>query len=237
MKGIILAGGMGTRLMPLTKVTNKHLLPVGMKPMVLHPLGKLVEAGIKDIMVITGPEHSGEFMKLLGSGSEYDCELTYRMQDGPGGIAQALGLCEAFVGQDRVCVLLGDNIFDFSLDSIVGSLESKGGECAMVVVKHVDDPERYGVVTFDDRGEITSIEEKPESPKSNYIATGIYFYPPGVFDIIKTLEPSGRGELEITDVNNAFLADGKLIAAKARGEWTDAGTPESYAAANEIAKG
>jgi glucose-1-phosphate thymidylyltransferase len=237
MKGVILAGGMGTRLMPLTKVTNKHLLPVGMKPMVMHPLGKLVEAGVTDVMLVTGPEHAGEFVRLLGSGREHGCELTYRMQDEAGGIAQALSLCEEFVGDDTVCVVLGDNIFTFPLGGRVDSFETSG-EQARIVVMEVDDPSRFGVLEIDPEDQRPlSIEEKPARPKSSLAVLGIYFYRPSVFEVIRGLEPSARGELEISDVNQHFLSEGELmVALVTSGRWTDAGTPESYALANEIVR-
>jgi glucose-1-phosphate thymidylyltransferase len=235
MKGVILAGGHGQRLMPLTKVTNKHLLPVGDKPMILHPLDKMVEAGITDIMVITGPEHAGAFMMLLGSGAEYGCEMTYRVQDAAGGIAQALGLCENFVNYDRVCVILGDNVFSDSLTPFVQEYEQSSLRNAMIISKQVPDPHRYGVVEFDGDRRIISIEEKPENPKSDWAQTGIYFYPPDVFKVVKTLKPSRRGELEITDVNNEFLRRERLLVGFFDGTWTDSGTHESLRRANQHA--
>jgi glucose-1-phosphate thymidylyltransferase len=235
MKGVILAGGHGARLMPLTKVTNKHLLPVGKKPMILHPLDKMVEAGITEIMIITGPDHCGAFMMLLGSGSEYGCELAYRVQDEAGGIAQALGLCENFVNYDKFCVILGDNVFSDSLEPFAKEYESSSLRNAMVMAKQVDDASRYGVIEFDDDKKAIAIEEKPENPKSDWAQTGIYFYPPDVFSVVKTLKPSHRGELEITDVNNEFLRKDRLLVGFFDGTWTDSGTHESLRRANQFA--
>lgn len=236
MKGVILAGGHGGRLMPLTKVTNKHLLPVGNKPMILHPLDRMVEAEITDIMIITGPEHAGAFLMFLGSGSEHGCELTYRVQDEAGGIAQALGLCKNFVGDDDVCVILGDNVFSDSLKPFMEEYEQATNlDDAMVIAKHVEDASRYGVIEFDDDKKATSIEEKPEHPKSNWAQTGIYFYPPDVFSVVKTLKPSHRGELEITDVNNEFLRRDRLLVGFFDGTWTDSGTHDSLRRANQLA--
>ncbi len=233
MKGIILAGGTGTRLHPLTQVTNKHLLPVGMKPMIMWPLAKLIEGGIRKIMVICGPEHSGDFMALLGSGRKLGCELTYRIQDEAGGIAQALMLCDDFVGRDRFCVLLGDNIFSDPLLPFVQSYDALPDDHAMILVKEVEDPRRYGVVEVsEDR--VVAIEEKPREPRSNLAQTGIYFYPPHAFSLLPRLQPSNRGELEVTDLNMEFVREGKLRIACLDGEWTDAGTPESYVTANRI---
>jgi glucose-1-phosphate thymidylyltransferase len=238
MKGIILAGGTGSRLHPLTRVTNKHLLPVGKKPMILHPVKRLVDAGVLDIMVVTGPEHMGAIVQLLGSGKEYGCHFTYRVQDEAGGIAQALGLCENFVNKDHCCVILGDNIFTDDLMPYVD--EYLGGEYwgAMVLLKRVPDANRYGVAEIGERfgmkDQVLSIEEKPQSPKSDLAVTGIYMYDPGVFDIIKRLKPSGRGELEITDVNNDYVRRGQMCWMELKGEWTDAGTFPSLLKANEM---
>lgn len=234
LKGVILAGGMGTRLLPLTKVTNKHLLPVGDKPMILHPVGKLIEIGCDDIMVVTGPEHMGAIVNLLGSGKDYGCRFTYRVQDEAGGIAQALGLCGEFVGADRCCVILGDNIFTASLKDAAEDFrrQEKG---AKVLLQRVPDPGRYGVAELSADGKkVVGIEEKPKQPKTNLAVTGIYFYDREVFRIIKTLKPSGRGELEVTDVNNAYLGRGELTWTELPGEWTDAGTFPSLAAANRL---
>lgn len=232
MKGIILAGGTGSRLLPLTKVTNKHLLPVGDKPMVLHPVGKLVEAGITEILLVTGVEHMGDVVSLLGSGKEFGCRFTYKVQDEAGGIAQALALAEEFAYQSKMAVILGDNIFDAELGPYVERFE-KQAEGARVLVSKVEDPERFGVADIKDN-KIVRILEKPQTPPSNLAVTGLYFYEPSVFEIIKTLRPSGRGELEISDVNNAYISDNKLEYEILDGRWTDAGTFESYHYANRL---
>lgn len=203
MKGVILAGGTGSRLLPLTKVTNKHLLPIGKYPMIYHPIFKMKKAGIKEILIVTGREHMGDVVNLLGSGSDFEMEFTYRVQDAAGGIAQALGLAEKFVGTDLCTVILGDNVFEEEIVSHVSSFISQGTG-AKILIKQVEDPQRYGVAEIREQ-RIVSIEEKPAVPKSSYCVTGIYMYDSTVFDIIKTLEPSGRGELEITDVNNYYL--------------------------------
>src|SRR3989344_2191707 len=199
MKGIILAGGLGTRLMPATKITNKHLLIVYNKPMVLFPLEKLLNAGIKEIMIISGPEHSGHFLRLLGSGKDYGVRFTYEVQNEPGGIAQALGLAEDFADQEPVAVILGDNIFQDDFSTTIKSFQGGGH----IFLKEVEDAHRFGVAEV--KGEkVVAIEEKPKKPKSNLAVTGLYLYDPSVFEVIRTLKPSGRGELEITDVNNHF---------------------------------
>ncbi|MGG1312875.1 sugar phosphate nucleotidyltransferase [Cohnella laeviribosi] len=234
MKGIVLAGGTGTRLYPLTKVTNKHLLPVGKYPMIFHPIAKLKEADIKDILIVTGKEHMGDVVNLLGSGREMGVTFTYKVQDEAGGIAQALGLAEQFVGGDSMVVILGDNVFSDSIAPYVESFR-KQGKGAKILIQEVPDPKRYGVPELDgDR--IVSIEEKPQEPKSNYAVTGIYMFDARVFDIIRTLKPSARGELEITDVNNAYIAANELKYDILKGWWTDAGTHASLARANELAK-
>jgi glucose-1-phosphate thymidylyltransferase len=235
MKGILLAGGTGSRLHPLTKVTNKHLLPVGREPMIYHPLKKMLELGIQDILVVTGLEHMGEVVNLLGSGRTFNCRLTYRVQDEAGGIAQALGLAEGFVGADPMLVLLGDNIFQASLTEAAKAFLSSSAE-AQVMVQEVPDPGRYGVAEVRD-GVVLGIEEKPEQPRSSFAVTGIYFYTPEVFTIIRTLKPSGRGELEITDVNNEYIRRGTLRSEVLDGWWTDAGTFESLALANQLISG
>jgi glucose-1-phosphate thymidylyltransferase len=235
MKGILLAGGTGSRLFPLTKVTNKHLLPVGREPMIHHPLHKLLEVGIRDILVVTGLEHMGEVVNLLGSGRQFGCRLTYRVQDEAGGIAQALALAEGFVGSDPMLVLLGDNIFQSSLVEAARAFLAAGAE-AQVLVKEVPDPGRYGVAEIR-AGQVLGIEEKPAQPRSSFAVTGVYFYTPGVFDIIRTLKPSGRGELEITDVNNEYIRRGTLRSEVLDGWWTDAGTFESLALANQLVSG
>lgn len=234
MKGIILAGGTGSRLFPLSKVTNKHLLPVGQYPMIYHPIFKLKEAGIDEIFIVTGKEHAGAIVNLLGSGYEMGLKFTYRIQDQPGGIAQALSLAEDFVGKDRSVIILGDNIFQDDIRFFVKRFESQK-EGAKILIKEVPDPQRYGVAELDgDR--IVSIEEKPLAPKSSFCVTGIYMYDSSVFEIIKTLKPSHRGELEITDVNNEYIRRGTLTSDILAGWWTDAGTFESLAHANSLAE-
>ena len=235
MKGIVLAGGTGSRLFPLTKVTNKHLLPVGMAPMIWHPLWKLAEAGIAEILIVTGTEHMGDVVALMGSGKDFGCRFTYKVQDEAGGIAQALGLAENFAGGSPVCVILGDNIFQDSLRPEVEAF-AKQGQGARILLKPVDDPQRYGVAEVKD-GKVLSIEEKPKASKSNLSVTGIYFYDATVFDIIRTVKPSGRGEMEITDVNNAYIGRGEMSFGTFQGWWTDAGTFPSLAHASELASG
>lgn len=230
MKGIILAGGTGSRLFPLSKVTNKHLLPVGRYPMIYHPIFKLKEAGIDDIFIVTGKEHAGSIVNLLGSGYEMGLKFTYRIQDQAGGIAQALSLAEGFVGSDSCVVILGDNIFEDSISNFVDNFKGQK-EGAKILLKQVADPERYGVAELNG-AKVVSIEEKPNIPKSNYCVTGIYMYDSTVFDIIKTLKPSNRGELEITDVNNEYIRRGTMTSDIFSGWWTDAGTFESLAYAN-----
>ncbi len=231
MKGIILAGGTGSRLYPLTKVTNKHLLPVGNKPMIYYPIEKLTGAEIEEILIVTGTEHMGDVVNLLGSGKDFGCRFTYKVQDEAGGIAQALGLARNFAGNDPMAVILGDNIFESSLNDAVQEYDKSG---AQILIQEVDDPERFGVAEISG-DQIKGIEEKPEKPKSNYAVTGIYFYPPDVFDLIKKLEPSERGELEITDVNNYYIRQKRMKYSVLEGWWTDAGTPDSYKKANELA--
>lgn len=235
MKGIILAGGTGSRLYPLTKVTNKHLLPVGRKPMIFYPIAKLTDCGIEEILIVTGLEHMGDIVNLLGSGKEFKCRFTYKVQDEAGGIAQALALAEDFVRGDPVVVILGDNIFqdDFQPFAKKFSAQKKG---ARLLLKEVDDPERFGVVEFED-GRIVGIEEKPKKPKSKFAVTGAYFYDCQVFDLIRKLKPSGRGELEISDVNNAYLKAGKLEYDTLSGWWSDAGTFESLERASLFVEG
>jgi len=235
MKGIILAGGSGSRLFPLTKVTNKHLLPVGSEPMVFHPIKKLLSAGVRDILVVTGTEHMGAVVGLLGSGKDFDCRFTYRVQDEPGGIAQALGLGRDFARGERMVVILGDNIFQ---DDLGGYIKNFAGQekGARLLLKEVDHPQRFGVAGLaGDR--ITDIEEKPSKPKSRHVVTGIYMYDDKVFDIIDDLRPSRRGELEITDVNNAYISKEELHFDVLSGWWTDAGTFESLALANSLVLG
>lgn len=234
MKGIILAGGTGSRMLPLTKVTNKHLLPVGKYPMIYYPIAKMKQAGIKEIMIITGREHMGAVVNLLGSGQDFGMELTYRIQDRPGGIAEALGLCKNFVGEDRCVVILADNIFHDSISDFVQKFETQD-KGARIIVQKVSDPKRFGVAEFDgDR--IIGIEEKPNMPKSDFCVTGIYMYDNSVFEAINTLKPSGRGELEITDVNNWYIRNSVLHYDVFENWWTDAGTFESLSTASELAK-
>jgi glucose-1-phosphate thymidylyltransferase len=232
LKGVILAGGTGSRLWPLTKVTNKHLLAVGKQPMLYYPLQKLITAGIEEVLIVTGVEHMGDVVNLLGSGKEFNCRLTYKVQDEAGGIAQALSLAENFAGGAPVVVILGDNIFEASLASYVQAYMTKGGG-AMVLLKQVHDPHRFGVAEVLG-GKVIGIEEKPKAPKSELAVTGVYFYDSRVYDIIRTLRPSGRGELEITDVNNAYIKLGCLHCDKLEGWWSDAGTFESLAKVNEL---
>lgn len=232
-KGVILAGGLGTRLYPLTKVTNKHLLPVYNRPMIYYPLHTLVDAGIRDIMVVTGGNNAGDFLRLLGDGKEFGLKrIHYTYQEGEGGIAAALSLAEEFVDGSRLCIILGDNIIE---KSIVAHLDRyrKQPSGAKVILKEVPDPQRFGVPVIDgDR--IIRIEEKPAVPKSPYAVTGIYFYDERVFEFIRTLTPSQRGELEITDVNNRYIEVGELTFDVLHGWWTDAGTFESLLLANQL---
>ncbi len=232
MKGVILAGGRGTRLYPLTKATNKHLLPVGREPMIFHAVHRLREAGIRDILVVTSTEHMGDIVRCLGGGSELGVEFTYRVQEKPLGIAHALSLAETFAGGEKLCVMLGDNIFAGSIAPIVENFrrQEKG---ARVVLRKVSDPERFGIAALDEK-QIVEIEEKPQKPKSNYAVIGLYFYDHQVFDIIRGLTFSPRGELEITDVNRAYIARGQLEYDFYEGPWMDAGTPESWFEANRL---
>lgn len=231
MKGIVLAGGTGSRLYPLTKVTNKHLLPVGSKPMIYYPIEKLTEVGIEEILIVTGTEHMGDVVNLLGSGKDFGCRFTYKVQDEAGGVAQALGLAENFCGEEPMTVILGDNIFEADLAKPLKAFDGTG---AQILIKKVEDPERFGVVELkEDR--IVGIEEKPEQPKSDYAVTGIYMFDSQVFNLIKNLKPSKRGELEITDVNNHYIGNGTMKYSILEGWWTDAGTPESYKLANNLA--
>jgi glucose-1-phosphate thymidylyltransferase len=235
LKGIILAGGTGSRLFPLTKVTNKHLLPVGRKPMIYHPIGKLTEAAIDEILIVTGVDHMGDIVNLLGSGKDFKCRFTYKVQDQAGGIAEALGLAESFTGEDRVAVILGDNVFQDQLTPFVKNYQQQK-KGAKVLIKEVPDPQRFGVVELKD-SKLVSIEEKPKKPKSNFVVTGIYFYDAEVFEIVRKLKPSRRGELEISDVNNAYLKKGNLTYDILSGWWTDAGTFESIERASLLSEG
>ncbi|MGG1514070.1 sugar phosphate nucleotidyltransferase [Paenibacillus oryzisoli] len=234
MKGIILAGGTGSRLFPLTKVTNKHLLPVGKYPMIYHAIQKLLNADIQDILIVTGREHMGDVVNLLGSGYEFGATFTYKVQDQAGGIAQALGLAEQFVGTDLSVVILGDNVFEDDITSYVSNFKNQG-KGAKILIKGVHDPERYGVPELDE-DRIISIEEKPKMPRSNFAVTGIYMFDQTVFEIVKKLKPSARGEMEITDVNNSYIERGELSYDQLEGWWTDAGTHSSFLRANELAQ-
>jgi len=226
MKGIVLAGGIGSRLYPLTRVTNKHLLPVYDKPMIFYPLQTLVGAGIRDILIVTGGQNAGDFLRLLQNGKEFGLQqLSFAYQEGEGGIADALRLAEPWVKGDKICVVLGDNIIESDIRDAASSFEQQE-KGAMVLLKEVPDPDRFGVPVF--AGErIVRIEEKPKKPLSPYAVIGIYFYDGTVFDRIRTLKPSGRGEYEITDINNSYIAEGTLRHAMLDGWWTDAGTFES----------
>ena len=237
MKGIVLAGGKGTRLMPLTKATNKHLLPIGRKPMIFYPVEKLTEAGITDIMIITGTDHMGDMINMLGSGKDLGCKLTFKVQDEPDGIAGALSLCKDFVGEDTVAVLLGDNIFEESIEKYVKKFSSwimmsevNDSKQCMLILKEVKNARRFGVATVEN----DEIVEKPKTPKSNLCVTGIYFYDKHVFDFVKELSVSDRGEFEITDVNNYYINNGIARYDILEGWWTDAGTFSSYERANNL---
>jgi len=224
LKGIVLAGGLGKRLGVLTKITNKHLLGIWDRPMIYYPIQTLVEAGIRDILIVTGGNHAGEFLRLLGNGHQFGLKhIDYTYQEGEGGIADALRLAEHFADGQKIAVILGDNIIEKSIKEYTDKFR-KQKEGARLLIKEVEDPQRFGVVDLKN-DKIISIEEKPKSPKSNYVVTGIYMYDAKVFDIIKTLKPSGRGELEITDVNNAYLARKQLHYNILGGWWTDCGLP------------
>lgn len=236
MKGVILAGGLGTRLQPMTRVTNKHLLPVYDRPMIYYPLQQMVAAGLKEILLVTGGNSAGDFLKLLGNGREFGLQhLHYTYQEGEGGIAEALGLAEHFSEGGPLCVILGDNLFQDSLASHLDAFRARG-EGAMVLLKEVVDAHRFGVVEMEGTW-IRRIVEKPKDPPSNLAVTGCYFYDGNVFGIIRGLEPSARGELEITDVNNAYVADGRMEYRVLEGWWTDAGTVSSLYRASELVAG
>src|SRR5690349_8777528 len=237
MKGVILAGGLGTRLFPLTKITNKHLLPVYDRPMIYFPIEALVKGGIDDIMIVTGGRKSGDFLSLLGNGKDFGLKhLNYTYQEGEGGIAEALGLAEHWAKGDSVCVILGDNILERGIKKAVDDFKAQK-KGAKIMLKEVPDPERFGVATVAN-GKVTKIVEKPQNPQSNYAVIGIYMYDGRVWDIIKTLKPSDRGELEITDVNNWYLQDGSMTYETLTGWWTDAGTFKSlHSAASLVAEG
>jgi len=231
-KGVVLAGGLGTRLYPLTKITNKHLLPVYKRPMVLYPLMKMAEAGIRDVLLVTGGQHAGDFLRLLGSGKELGLRLAYTYQEGEGGIADALSLAEDFSGGEPLVVILGDNLFQEPLGPFVEKYPGRG---AMILLAEVPDPERFGVPVIED-GVIKRIVEKPKEPPSRFAVTGIYFYDERVFDVIRGLSPSERGELEITDVNNWYIERGEMRHEFLSGWWTDAGTFESLFRASVLVR-
>ncbi|PKP58770.1 spore coat protein [Candidatus Atribacteria bacterium HGW-Atribacteria-1] len=233
MKGVILAGGTGTRLFPLTNATNKHLLPVGKEPMIYNPIKQLLSAGISDILIITSKQHMGDVVRLLGSGKEFGCDFTFKVQEEAKGIAHALLLAEYFANRDRIVVILGDNITTHSIKPYVNNFK-KQESGAKVLLRKVSDPERYGIAALDEL-KVIKIEEKPKEPKSNYAVIGIYMYDNKVFDIIKILKPSVRGEYEITSVNNEYIKNNELTYDVLKGEWTDAGTFESLQYANKIA--
>jgi glucose-1-phosphate thymidylyltransferase len=239
MKGVVLAGGTGSRLLPLTKVTNKHLLPVGRYPMIYHPLMRLRQAGISQIAVVTSPEHMGDVVNLLGSGRALGLDLTFRVQDEPGGIAQAMALCENFVGGEPVVVFLGDNILEDNISPEVEIFKreiARHGHGARVLLKEVHDPERYGVARF--QGEdLVEVIEKPLDPPSNYSVTGIYMYDNSVFDVVRGLSPSRRGEYEVSDVINWYASRRRLTHGILKGWWGDAGTLEGWHDANHLAAG
>lgn len=236
MKGVILAGGLGSRLHPLTKITNKHLLPVHDQPMIYYPIRTLINAGIEDIMIVTGGNSAGDFLRLLGNGKEFGLKhLNYTYQEGEGGIADALSLVEHFADDEPICVVLGDNIIEGNIRTAAEEYEQQG-KGAKILLKKVPDPQRFGVPEIDGN-KVLQIEEKPSSPKSDFAVIGIYFYDSTVFDIIKTLVPSGRGELEITDVNNHYINRGEMTWNELEGWWTDAGTFDSLLrASNMVAK-
>ncbi len=231
MKGIILSGGSGTRLRPLTKVTSKQLLSVYNKPMIYYPLQTLLKAGIEEILIIVAPDHAGEYLKLLGSGKEFGARFTYEIQDKPEGLAQAFLIGEAFLQNDSAVMILGDNIYQDDLSEEIRNFKSG----AKIFAKEVSDPERFGVVWFDKQGRATKIVEKPVNPDSNYCVTGLYVYDPRVVEIVKQLQPSPRGELEITDVNKKYLEMGELEVGIVKGEWIDAGTFDSLLKATMLA--
>jgi glucose-1-phosphate thymidylyltransferase len=222
MKGIILAGGLGTRLYPLTKITNKHLLPVYDRPMIFHPVQTLINAGIRDILIVTGGNNAGDFLRLLGNGKSFGLKhINYTYQEKEGGIAEAAGLAEHFAEGEKVLIMLGDNIIEGNIQKAVEDFKSQRSG-AKILLREVDNPKEYGIAQIKN-GKIIKIEEKPKRPKSNYAVIGIYMYDNQVFDIVRTLKPSARGELEITDVNNAYLQQGNLTYSFLKGYWLDAG--------------
>jgi glucose-1-phosphate thymidylyltransferase len=235
MKGVILAGGLGSRLFPLTKITNKHLLPVYDKPMIYYPIQTLINAGIDDIMIVTGGNYAGHFLQLLGNGKEFGLKhINYTYQQGEGGIADALSLVEHFADDEPICVVLGDNIIENNIKQAADDFRQQG-KGAKILLKKVHDPQRFGVPEINDE-RVLQIEEKPKNPKSDYAVIGIYFYDNTVFDIIKTLKPSERGELEITDVNNHYINRNEMTWSELEGWWTDAGTFDSLLRASNLIK-
>ena len=232
MKGVILAGGRGTRLFPLTKVTSKHLLPLGREPMLFHLVTQMKSAAINDILIITSTEHMGDVVSCLGSGESFGCNFTYKVQESASGIAHALALAEGFAAGEKICVILGDNVFEYSIAPYADDFR-KQDMGARVLLKKVGDPERYGVAALDEH-QIIEIEEKPKSPKSSYAVIGLYFFDHKLFDIIRSIVPSERGELEITSVNKFYLDEGLLEFSICKGRWTDAGTFESMLEANQL---
>lgn len=232
MKGIILAGGSGTRLRPLTKVTSKQLLPVYNRPMIYYPLNTLMKAGIKEILIIVGPEKSGDFLNLLGSGKEFGVKFTYEIQDQPRGLAEAFIIGESFMDNDNVTLILGDNIFENDFSEAITSFQGGG----RIFAKQVSDPERFGVVAFDERMQAVSIEEKPKQPKSNYAIPGLYIFDNRVAQFAKEVRPSKRGELEVVDIHRRYLELGELDVRTFEGEWIDAGTFDSLFRANQLAQ-
>lgn len=232
MKGIILSGGSGTRLRPLTKITSKQLLPVYNRPMIYYPLNTLLQAGIRDILIIIAPEKAGDYLNLLGSGKAFGARFTYEIQEKPNGLAEAFLLGESFLDEENVALILGDNIFEDDFSEAIASFE-KG---ARVFAKHVPDPERFGVVEFDASGRVLSVEEKPKAPRSNYAIPGLYLYDSRVVSFAKKVQPSDRGELEITDIHRQYLECGELDVRVVDGEWIDAGTHDSLLRATLLAK-
>ncbi|MEQ1763829.1 MAG: sugar phosphate nucleotidyltransferase [Pyrinomonadaceae bacterium] len=233
MKGVILAGGLGSRLNPLTKITNKHLLPVHSEPMIYYPIKALINAGIKDIMIVTGGNSAGDFLRLLGNGKDFGLKhLNYTYQEGEGGIADALSLVEHFADEGPICVILGDNLIEKNIKAAADEYRAQDGG-GKILLKRVHDPQRFGVPELDGN-KVLNIEEKPKDPKSDFAVIGIYFYDNSVFDVIRTLVPSGRGELEITDVNNHYIRRGEMTWNELDGWWTDAGTFESLLRASNL---
>lgn len=235
MKGVVLAGGSGTRLMPLTRVVNKSILPIYDQPLIYYPILTLKDAGIKDILIISGPGHAGQLLDLLGSGKDLGVDLNYDIQEEPKGLAHGLGMAEYFADDDGIVMILGDNIFEDSLKKAVDDFK-KQGKGGKIIIKQVPDPERSGVVKFNKKGDkIIKTIEKPKNPPSNWIGTGFYLYDKRVFDVIKTLKPSKRGEYEITDLHNFYIKEGTMTYYKLKGRWIDAGTFDSLLEANIFA--